>query len=91
MIESSNKILGIHYNIVLLESLGWNEEELEVLVNYVINFLDKIESPNIENIKSLLSSVEDRWGKAQREVIEKIITMESFYLNLGARINNNVN
>ena len=74
MIGPSSKILGFHYHTALLESLNWNEEELEVLVNYVIYFLDEIKSPDIKNIESLLMSVEERWGKAQKEIIEKVLS-----------------
>jgi len=86
-----NNIIGLNYHTELLESLNWDEEEVENLVNFVTNFLDSKTNPRIEDIANLLEVIEEKWSLSQRKIIEKILQMEYLYLNLNTPGVNSVN
>lgn len=86
-----NNIIGLNYHTELLESLNWDEEEVENLVNFVTNFLDSKTNPRIEDIANLLEIIEEKWSLSQRKIIEKILQMEYLYLNLNTPGVNSVN
>ncbi len=86
-------LLGFHHQTALLESVGWDEEELSKLINHVIEYLNNPNKKQIteDDITILLLSVEDNWGPDSKEVLKSIFNIETFYLNLNIQRSQDVN
>jgi len=86
-------LLGFHHQTALLESVGWDEEELSKLINHVIEYLNNPNKKQItkDDITILLLSVEDNWGSGSKEVLKSIFNIETFYLNLNIQRSQDVN
>mgnify|MGYP003137625141 CR=1 FL=1 len=83
-------LIGLHYQTALLESVAWNEEARDEMVEYITDYLSakqikKDVTP--DDIKILLLNVEDTWGSPAKEVLKSIFNVETFYLNLNTQGN----
>ena len=90
---SPEDLLGFHHQTALLESVGWDEEQLSKLVNHVIDYLNNPNRTQMtkDDITILLLSVEDMWGPDSKEVLKSIFNIETFYLNLNIQRSQDVN
>ena len=68
--------MSIHYRTQMLEALDWDEEKLLELTDFVVVNM------NAKSVDELLLLVEKKWGPGPKEVIESIVNLEKFYLNL---------
>ena len=71
-----NHILNIRYQTEILEALGWDEERLAQLFEYLETEFTNF---NIKNPGALLNSVELHFGESTANVIKKIFA-EQFNL-----------
>ena len=76
--------LSLHYQTQLLEAVNWDEEELELLSKFVVENIYKL------GVEKLLESVE-KWGTNSKDVLNSIINLETFYLNLTTARSDDVN
>ena len=91
---SSIDLLGFHHQTALLESVGWDEEELNSLMNFVQEELARVlENKEIstKDADLILQSVSDRWGYESKEILKSIFRLETFYLNLNTQRSQDVN
>ena len=77
--------LSLHYQTQLLEAVNWDEEELESLSKFVVENIYKL------GVEKLLESVEEKWGTNSKDVLNSIINLETFYLNLTTARSDDVN
>ncbi len=77
--------LSLHYRTQMLEALGWDEEKLIELTEFIVK------SMNSKSVDELLSLVEENWGPEPKEVLESIVNLETFYLNLSKTRSQDVN
>jgi len=64
-----NSILNVRYQTELLESLGWDEQKLAQLFDYLETEFNNF---NIKRPGDLLNSIELHFGKVTSEIIKKI-------------------
>ena len=66
-------------------TVNWDEEELESLSKFVVENIYKL------GVEKLLESVEEKWGTNSKDVLNSIINLETFYLNLTTARSDDVN
>lgn len=74
------KRLEFHYSTELLEALGWDEESLAELINFVNEALSN-ESKTL-TLEELLLQVESKWSSEVSVILENLFKVEKSYLNI---------
>lgn len=86
---------NFHFQTELLESVDWDDEELEKLINFINEFItDRVEGgipSSKDDIDILINNVSNKWGQETGKVLRSIFNFEKLYLNLENSENEIVN
>lgn len=82
------KRVEFHYNTAILESLGWDDEAFNELLEFVNDWINKEELN--QPLEKLLSEVELKWSSDTREILEDMFNTEKTYLNINSNRSSDV-
>lgn len=79
MKANQNSILNdIRFRTELLESLGWDENQLSSLFEYL-----KTELDNDTKLNIIMSHIKDNYNNSTYEIIKNIFVKESLFISVG--------